>query len=53
MFTRRLPARLLRQVNIVDTPGTNVVLERQQRLTEEYVPRADLVSGCRCFSPFF
>lgn len=28
---------------MVDTPGTNVVLERQQRLTEEYVPRADLV----------
>jgi hypothetical protein len=23
--------------------GTNVILERQQRLTEEYVPRADLV----------
>lgn len=27
----------------MDTPGTNVILERQQRLTEEYVPRADLV----------
>ena len=24
-------------------PGTNVILGRQQRLTEEYVPRADLV----------
>ena len=24
-------------------PGTNVILDRQQRLTEEYVPRADLV----------
>lgn len=23
--------------------GTNVILERQQRLTEEFVPRADLV----------
>ena len=30
-------------LNIVDTPGTNVILERQQRLTEEYVPRADMV----------
>jgi hypothetical protein len=30
-------------VNVVDTPGTNVILSRQQRLTEEYVPRADLV----------
>ena len=38
-----LPAELLRELNIVDTPGTNVILERQQRLTEEYVPRADMV----------
>lgn len=30
-------------MNIVDTPGTNVILQRQQRLTEEFVPRADLV----------
>ncbi|WIA16861.1 hypothetical protein OEZ85_013792 [Tetradesmus obliquus] len=43
LFVRRLPAALLREMNIVDTPGTNVILERQQRLTEEYVPRADLV----------
>uniref|UniRef100_A0A803NAU7 G domain-containing protein n=1 Tax=Chenopodium quinoa TaxID=63459 RepID=A0A803NAU7_CHEQI len=28
---------------IVDTPGTNVILQRQQRLTEEFVPRADLL----------
>lgn len=43
LFVRHLPAALLREMNIVDTPGTNVILERQQRLTEEYVPRADLV----------
>lgn len=43
LFVRHLPADLLREINIVDTPGTNVILERQQRLTEEYVPRADLV----------
>jgi predicted GTPase len=34
---------LLKQMNIVDTPGTNVILQRQQRLTEEFVPRADLL----------
>ncbi|KAL0371316.1 UNVERIFIED_CONTAM: putative transmembrane GTPase FZO-like, chloroplastic [Sesamum angustifolium] len=28
---------------IVDTPGTNVILQRQQQLTEEFVPRADLL----------
>jgi GTP-binding protein EngB required for normal cell division len=43
LFARALPAPLLRDVTLVDTPGTNVILERQQRLTEEYVPRADLV----------
>jgi predicted GTPase len=42
-MVRYLPAQLLRDLNIVDTPGTNVILERQQRLTEEYVPRADMV----------
>ena len=43
LYQRRLPAELLRKVNIVDTPGTNVIVERQQRLTEEFVPRSDLV----------
>jgi thiamine monophosphate synthase/GTP-binding protein EngB required for normal cell division len=38
-----LATPLLRRVSIVDTPGTNVILERQQRLTEEFIPRADLV----------
>lgn len=45
-FTRKLPAELLKDINIVDTPGTNVIVDRQQRLTEEYVPRADLVLFC-------
>ena len=43
LFVQYLPAPLLQELNIVDTPGTNVILQRQQRLTEEYVPRADLV----------
>lgn len=43
LYVQYLPAKLLQDLNIVDTPGTNVILERQQRLTEEYVPRADLV----------
>lgn len=32
----------MKQMNLVDTPGTNVILQRQQRLTEEFVPRGDL-----------
>ncbi|KAF3436303.1 hypothetical protein FNV43_RR23395 [Rhamnella rubrinervis] len=38
-----LPAPILKDMNIVDTPGTNVILQRQQQLTEEFVPRADLL----------
>jgi len=43
LFIRHINADLLREVNVVDTPGTNVILGRQQRLTEEFVPRSDLV----------
>ncbi|GKA71799.1 probable transmembrane GTPase FZO-like protein, chloroplastic [Tanacetum coccineum] len=38
-----IPAPILEHMIIVDTPGTNVILQRQQRLTEEFVPRADLL----------
>lgn len=38
-----LPSPILKHMIIVDTPGTNVILQRQQRLTEEFVPRADLL----------
>jgi small GTP-binding protein len=43
LFVRYTAANLLKEINIVDTPGTNVILDRQQRLTEEFIPRADLV----------
>lgn len=43
LYVRALPSELLRKLNIVDTPGTNVIIDRQQRLTEEFVPRSDLV----------
>lgn len=37
------PAEWLRDINIVDTPGANAVIRRHQEITEEFVPRADLV----------
>ena len=37
------PAELLRDVHIVDTPGTNAIIREHERLTTEFVPRADLV----------
>ena len=42
-FIRYLPSEILQSIRIVDTPGTNVVLSRQLQLTEEFLPRADLV----------
>jgi len=37
------PARLLEDLAIVDTPGTNAIFREHERLTSEFVPRADLV----------
>lgn len=37
------PAPFLRDIALVDTPGTNAVIERHQELTEHFVPRSDLV----------
>lgn len=41
VFTYPLP--LLKELNIVDTPGTNAIIRHHERLTEELVPRSDLV----------
>jgi small GTP-binding protein len=38
-----LPFPILREISIVDTPGTNAVLREHEALTREFVPRADLV----------
>ena len=40
---RRHPAELLRHLNLVDTPGTNSIVREHQRITEDFIPRADLV----------
>lgn len=37
------PADLLKDIHIVDTPGTNAVMREHERLTAEFVPRSDLV----------
>jgi small GTP-binding protein len=37
------PVDLLREINIVDTPGTNAVRREHEALTREFVPRSDLV----------
>ncbi len=37
------PVPLLREIHIVDTPGTNAVIREHERITNEFVPRSDLV----------
>jgi hypothetical protein len=37
------PLPLLKELNIVDTPGTNAIIRHHEQLTEEFVPRSDLV----------
>lgn len=38
-----LPADILKQIAIVDTPGTNTVVEHHQEITEGFIPSSDLV----------
>lgn len=37
------PVELLRDLEIVDTPGTNAIYREHEALTTDFVPRADLV----------
>ena len=36
-------APILRDLHIVDTPGTNAVIREHERITSEFVPRSDIV----------
>jgi GTP-binding protein EngB required for normal cell division len=37
------PLELLREIHIVDTPGTNAIHREHEAITREFVPRSDLV----------
>jgi small GTP-binding protein len=37
------PVELLRDIHIVDTPGTNAIIREHEQLTADFVPRSDLV----------
>lgn len=43
VLRREVPLDLLQDIAFVDTPGTNAVIKRHQELTEDFIPRADLV----------
>jgi small GTP-binding protein len=40
---KRSPIEFLRDISLVDTPGTNSVIKQHQEVTEDFIPRADLV----------
>lgn len=37
------PVEFLKNLALIDTPGTNSIITRHQEVTEEFIPRADLV----------
>ncbi|HJR61526.1 MAG TPA: dynamin family protein [Vicinamibacterales bacterium] len=37
------PAPILRDIHIVDTPGTNAIIREHEAITSDFVPRSDLV----------
>ena len=37
------PVEFLKDIHIVDTPGTNAILREHERVTSDFVPRADFV----------
>ncbi len=37
------PVDILKEISIVDTPGTNTIIEHHQEITERFVPAADLI----------
>jgi hypothetical protein len=43
VWIQTAPVETLRNVNIVDTPGTNAIIREHETLTAEFIPRSDLV----------
>ena len=38
-----LPNQILKTLSVVDTPGTNTIVENHQEITKEFVPNSDLI----------
>ncbi len=43
LHTLTAPVELLAELNIVDTPGTNAIIRHHEAITQQFVPRSDLV----------
>ncbi len=44
-FLKRIhqPVDILKEIAIVDTPGTNTIIEHHQEITERFIPASDLI----------
>ncbi|MCC0178983.1 dynamin family protein [Waterburya agarophytonicola K14] len=38
-----LPKDILKNLSVVDTPGTNTIVENHQEITKEFIPNSDLI----------
>ncbi|MEM8674391.1 MAG: dynamin family protein [Cyanobacteria bacterium P01_G01_bin.67] len=38
-----LPNEILKNLSVVDTPGTNTIVENHQEITKEFIPNSDLI----------
>lgn len=38
-----IPVEILKEIAIVDTPGTNTIVENHQAITERFIPASDLI----------
>lgn len=43
VIERTFPADFLHQISVVDTPGTNAIIRKHEQISENFVPRSDLV----------
>jgi small GTP-binding protein len=43
VIVRAYPADFLDEITIVDTPGTNAIIREHEQLTQQFVPRSDMV----------
>lgn len=43
LIEQHMPFDALRTINIVDTPGTNSIVQRHAEITEGFIPRCDLI----------
>ncbi len=37
------PEEILKKISVVDTPGTNTIVDHHQEITERFIPQADLI----------